>query len=343
LSARDNRYDGLFVYGVLSTRVYCRPSCSSRKPQPHQVVLFSNPKEASEEGFRACLRCKPDETEPIVAKIARICAHIDAHPERVLTLKALGEAFGLGPHHLQRSFKRIMGVSPRQYAEGARLKKLKRQLREGDSVRRSTYDAGMSSTGWLYESRGPKLGMAASSYRQGGSGRRVAYSVSPCSLGYLLVAGTEKGVCMVGLGGSEREMLGALRKEYPRATLVPEPREIANWVKAVVDYIDGRGDDRLSQIPLEIRATAFQRRVWNELRSIPIGSTKTYGEVAKSLGQPRAVRAVARACATNPVALVIPCHRVIGKDGSLTGYRWGVERKKALLRIEEGQVAESDH
>ena len=341
LEKRDARYDGLFVYGVISTRVFCRPSCPSRKPRPLQVVFFSKPDDASRAGFRACRRCKPDETDPILSKIVRISAHMDAHPEESSTLKALGERFKVSPYHLQRSFKRVMGVSPRQYAEGARLKHLKGRLKEGDSVRRSSYDSGVHSTGWLYGPKGMKLGMEASAYRQGGRGRRIAYSIPPCSLGYLLVAGTDKGVCMVGLGHSEDEMLTALKKEYPNAMLARQPEEISRWVQAIVDFIDGKGDGRMKQLPIEIRGTAFQRRVWNELRSIPAGSTRTYSQVAASLGQPDAVRAVARACATNPVALVIPCHRVIGKDGSPTGYRWGLERKEALLRIEESRVAES--
>ncbi len=342
MSSRDARYDGSFVYAVRSTGVYCRPSCASRKPRPHQVAFFSSPREAGSAGFRACLRCKPDEANPIVTKIAKISAHIDAHPEDLLTLKSLSERFGVSPYHLQKSFKRILGVTPRQYAEGARLNKLKGQLKRGDSVRRSAYDAGLSSTGWLYGGKGMKLGMEASAYKEGGLGKQISYSIVPCSLGYLLVAGTAKGVCMVGVDDSEIGVLAALKKEYPRATLVRRPNKISTWVQAVVDYVDGRGDGRLRQLPLEIQATAFQCRVWNELRSIPAGSTRTYSQIAERLGQPRAVRAVARACAANPVALVIPCHRVIGKDGSLTGYRWGVERKRALLRIEEASVAEPE-
>ena len=342
LSTRDSRYDGSFVYAVRSTGVYCRPSCASRKAHPHQVVFFSSPREAANAGFRACLRCKPDEINPIVAKVAKISAYMDAHPEGPLTLKTLSERFGVSPYHLQKSFKRIMGVTPRQYAEGARLNKLKEQLRRGDSLRRSAYDAGISSTGWLYGDKGMKLGMEASAYKKGGLGKRISYSVVPCSLGYLLVAGTVMGVCMVGVGDSESAMLSALKKEYPRATLARQPNKISRWVRAVIDYTEGRGDARLRQLPLEIQATAFQRRVWNELRSIPAGSTRTYSQIAESLGQPRAVRAVARACATNPVALVVPCHRVVGKDGSMTGYRWGVERKRALLQIEEASVAEPE-
>jgi AraC family transcriptional regulator of adaptative response/methylated-DNA-[protein]-cysteine methyltransferase len=305
-------------------------------------VFFSSPREAALAGFRPCHRCRPDETNSIVTKITEITAHIDAHSADTLTLKNLSDRFGVSPYHLQRSFKRIIGVTPRQYTEGARLNRLKQELRRGESVRRSTYNAGLSSTGWLYGGRGTKLGMEASAYKAGGEGRRISYSIVPCSLGHLLVAGTAKGVCMVAVGDSGSSMVAALKKEYPRARLVRQPNKVSTWVQAIVEYIQGKGDGRMRQLPLEIQATAFQRRVWNELRSIPTGSTRSYSEVAERLGQPRAVRAVARACATNPVALVIPCHRVVGKDGSLTGYRWGVERKEALLRIEETSVADPE-
>ena len=342
LSTRDARYDASFVYAVRSTRVYCRPSCPARKPRPDQVVFFSSPADAADAGFRACLRCKPGKSDPIVTKIAEVSAHIDAHPEDPLTLKALGGRFGVSPYHLQKSFKRVTGVTPRQYAEGARMKNLKLRLKRGGSVRQSTYDSGRSSTGWLYEGSEPKLGMQASTYKAGGKGERISYSIVTCSLGHLLVAGTARGICMVGVGDSADAMIAALKEEYPAAALTSQSANVSAWVRAIVDYTEGKGDGRMRQLPLEIQATAFQRLVWNELRSIPAGSTRTYSEVAERIGQPRAVRAVARACATNPVALVIPCHRVVGKDGSLTGYRWGVDRKRALLRIEEHPFAEPE-
>jgi AraC family transcriptional regulator, regulatory protein of adaptative response / methylated-DNA-[protein]-cysteine methyltransferase len=340
LSERDLRYDGSFVYAVRSTTIYCRPSCASRKPRPDRVVFFSGPREAQKAGFRACLRCKPDKLDPIVTRISAIGSYMDSHPDDHLTLKTLGERFKISPYHLQRSFKRVTGISPRQYAEGARLNKLKLHLKRGESVRRSTYEAGRSSTGWLYRGKRMKLGMEASSYKTGGRGRRIAYSIVPCALGQLLVAGTAKGICMVGVGDSEKAMITALRAEYPNASLSNQAGNMSKWIRIIVDYLEGEGDDRLRQLPIEIRATVFQRQVWNELCSIPAGATRTYSEVAERIGRPRAVRAVARACATNPVAIIIPCHRVIGKDGSLTGYRWGADRKLSLLRIDETPLAE---
>jgi len=339
LHSRNSRCDGLFVYGVRSTGVYCKPSCPAKKPRIDQVVFFSSPRDAASAGFRACLRCVPDGASPVVKKIAEVSAHIDAHPEDALTLKALGEMFGISPYHLQRSFKRLTGVSPHEYAEGARLKKLKLLLKRGESVRQSTYEAGRSSTGWLYEGSKTKLGMVASAYKNGGAGRRISYSIVRSSLGYLLVAGTTDGICMVGLGDSQGAMAAALREEYPRAILARQPDNVSDWVRAIVGYIESGEDSLMKRLPLHIQATAFQRRVWTELRNIPDGSTRSYSEIAQTIHRPRAVRAVARACATNPAALVIPCHRVVGKDGSLGGYRWGVDRKRALLRIEEEFVA----
>jgi AraC family transcriptional regulator, regulatory protein of adaptative response / methylated-DNA-[protein]-cysteine methyltransferase len=339
---RDGAFDGVFFYGVRSTGVYCIPSCPSRRPRPDQVRFFSSRAEAVNLGFRACRRCRPDAADPIVSKVKAICDHIDSHPGESLTLDALGRTFQVSPFHLQRSFKRIVGLTPRQYAEGARLRSLRRDLKKGSSVRQSTYDVGRSSTGWLYERGESKLGMHASAYKSGGLGRRIYFSLVPCSLGRLLVAGTEDGVCMVGIGDSDESMVAALKTEYPNGTLLREDERVSAWVGTIVGYLEGRGDGRMRRLPLGIQATAFQLSVWNELRAIPAGSISTYSEIADRIGRPEAVRAVARACATNPVALVIPCHRVVGKDGSMRGYRWGVERKKALLRIEGAPLAESE-
>lgn len=342
VSDRDPRYDGSFYYAVKSTGIYCRPSCASRKPSPEQVVFFRNARDAALDGFRPCRRCCPDGETPLVKRVIEVSSYIDAHPDEDLTLGSLSKRFGISAYHLQRSFKQVAGVTPRQYAEGSRLNRLKVQLKRGESVRSSTYGSGHVSTGWIYEGPEPRLGMEAGSYKRGGAGKRISFSIVRSSLGHLLVASTTRGVCMVALGDSRSSMVSALRAEYPNASLVPEAESGSAWVQAVVDYIEGKGDGPLRRLPVELQGTAFQRKVWNELRAIPRGSTKSYSQIAERIGRPRAVRAVARACATNPVAVVIPCHRVIGKDGSLKGYRWGAARKKALLRIDGKEIADRD-
>lgn len=269
----------------------------------------------------------------------RVCAYIEANADGPVTLAALGAAVGMSPGHVQRTFKRLTGITPRQYAEARRLGRLKAGLHAGRDVTRALYDAGYGSSSRLYERSNSQLGMTPASYRRGGAGKRIAYTVVDSALGRLLVAGTERGISAVYLGDSNARLEAALRAEYPRAELERDPAGLGEWVEKLVARLDG-GRGRLD-LPLDIEATAFQWRVWQQLRAIPFGSTATYSDIAEALGRPSATRAVARACATNPVSVVIPCHRVVRRDGDPGGYRWGLERKRKLLEQERTVVAAS--
>jgi AraC family transcriptional regulator of adaptative response/methylated-DNA-[protein]-cysteine methyltransferase len=341
VAGRDRAMDGVFFYGVRSTGVYCRPSCPSRRPKPENVVFFRTRTGAERAGFRACKRCKPereahnDATSELVEKV---CRYIDTHPDQPATLDTLSSAIGLSPFHLHRTFKALTGITPRAYADSRRLESLKAGLREGHSVTRSLYDAGYGSSSRLYERSSAQLGMTPSRYRKQGSGVTIRYAIADTPVGRLLLAGTASGVCSVQFGESDTALEGALRREYPQAEIVRNEKQLAGWVRVIRNRIQG---DNSASLPLDIRATAFQRLVWEELRAIPNGSTRSYGEIAKRIGQPRAARAVARACATNPVAVAIPCHRVVREDGALGGYRWGVRRKQKLLALEKGSVSKS--
>jgi AraC family transcriptional regulator of adaptative response/methylated-DNA-[protein]-cysteine methyltransferase len=333
--ARDSASDGQFVYAVLSTGIFCRPSCPSRRPRREQVRFFAQPEAAQRAGFRPCLRCEPTVAHPQGAhtRLAEeVCRYIDAHPDEPLTLGALGEAVGVSPHHLQRSFKRAMGISPREYAAGRRLEGLKAQLRDGQDVTGALYEAGYGSSSRLYEQADERLGMTPAAYRRRGAQMQIGYTTVESALGRALIAATERGVCAVILGDDDATLERGLRAEYPAAEVARDDAALRPWVEAVLARMEGPGPH--PDLPLDVRASAFQQRVWQELRAIPWGSTRSYGEVAQALGQPTAARAVARACATNPVAVVNPCHRVVASGGGLGGYRWGVERKRALLERE---------
>lgn len=332
--ARDARCDGRFVFGVRSTGVYCRPSCPARRPRRENVVFFPLPEAAEHAGFRSCRRCRPRDAalDPRVGWVRRLCRHIEASPEGPLTLRALAGEAGMSPHHLQRTFKRVMGITPRQYADACRLATLKARLKKGKAVTEAIYEAGYGSSSRLYERAPAQLGMTPATYRRGGRGMRIAYATVDSPLGRLLVAATERGISAVCLGDSDATLEAALRQEYPAAEVSRDESRLGQWVEAILRYLEGR--EPHLDLPVDVQATAFQWRVWQELRAIPPGRTRSYGEIARRLGQPTAARAVARACATNPVALVIPCHRVVGESGALTGYRWGVERKRKLLEAE---------
>ena len=334
----DRGADGAFVYGVRSTGVYCRPSCPSRRPRRDRVAFFETPGGAREAGFRACKRCRPDTValaaDPWIEKIRRACVYlsnVDGHP----SLATLASRLGGSPYHLQRNFKRLVGVSPREYAEAIRLRKVKGTLRGTGDITGAMLDAGYGSSSRFYERAVPKLGMAPSVYRRGGAGMRIGYAIvdsANASLGRLLVAATARGVCAVAMGSSDAELTGALTREYPAAAITADAGALGTWTRAILAHLAGR-QPRLD-LPLDVQATAFQWQVWQALASIPYGETRTYAEVARLIGKPRAVRAVARACATNPVALAIPCHRVVPSAGGEGGYRWGVARKKRLLSQE---------
>jgi AraC family transcriptional regulator of adaptative response/methylated-DNA-[protein]-cysteine methyltransferase len=337
--ARDNANDGQFVFAVRSTRIYCRPSCPARRPRRDQVQFFLVPEAAENAGFRACLRCRPRAlpvTDPALGLVAQVCRAIDAAASEPMTLTDLSAQTGVSPHHLQRTFKRVMGITPREYAEAGRLGQFKSSVRKGASVTTALYDAGYGSSRALYEKPAAQMGMTPAVYRRGGEGMVIGYAVVPSPLGRLLVAATAKGVCAVTLGESDDELGAALRDEYPAAEIARDDHLIETAAAAIIEHLNGQRPGL--KLPLDIQATAFQRQVWQALQEIPYGSTTSYSDIAERIGRPKAVRAVARACATNRVALVIPCHRVVGKDKKLTGYRWGVERKGKLLEREKAKT-----
>jgi AraC family transcriptional regulator of adaptative response/methylated-DNA-[protein]-cysteine methyltransferase len=336
--AHDRVADGAFVYAVRSTGIYCRPSCSSRRPRRDRVAFYDTPALAREAGFRACKRCAPDTVEmaadPWIEKIRRACVYlsnVEGHP----SLATLAARLGGSPYHLQRNFKRIVGVTPREYADAIRLRKVKGRLRHADDITGAMFDAGYGSSSRFYERAAPKLGMAPSVYRRGGAGMQIGYAIvdsANASLGRLLVAATPRGVCAVAMGSADDELRRGLAREYPSATITADEGALGQWTRAILAHLEGR-QPRLD-LPLDVQATAFQWQVWEALAAIPYGETRTYAQVAESIGQPTAARAVARACATNPVALAIPCHRVVPAAGGEGGYRWGTERKQALLKSE---------
>lgn len=334
--SRDSHSDGSFVYAVRSTGIYCNPSCPSRRPKREQVIFFRLPEAAERAGFRACRRCHPQDSVQQNTQVELVqcaCRYIEEHLEDSLTLATLGTYVNMSPHHLQRVFKHIMGITPRQYAEACRLGQLKARLKEGESVTQAMYNAGYNSSSRLYERAPAQLGMTPTIYRRGGQGMQIGYTIVNCPLGRLLIAATERGICAISLGDSDTVLESALVHEYPAAEIQRDGAGFSQWVDALLSHLSGQQPHL--DLPLDVQATAFQWRVWEELRAIPYGSTRSYSEVARAIGQPEAARAVARACATNPVPLLIPCHRVVREDGSSGGYRWGTERKQRLLEQEK--------
>jgi AraC family transcriptional regulator of adaptative response/methylated-DNA-[protein]-cysteine methyltransferase len=321
--ARDRRYDGAFVYAVRSTGIYCRPSCASRRPRRGQVTFFPIPEAAEREGFRACRRCRPAEAaggDPAVALVREACRALDASESPKLDRRLL------------RAFKRVLGITPQQYRDARRVARFKHELKRRPHVSPALYEAGYGSSSRVYERANAQLGMTPATYARGGAGTEIAFAVVPCSLGRLLVAATPRGTCRVSLGDAAASLEADLVAEFPAARIRKERTGLETAVAAILRYLDGQ--EPHLDLPLDVRATAFQRRVWQELQRIPYGQTRSYTDVARRIGRPTATRAVARACATNPAALVIPCHRVVREDGELGGYRWGLERKKALLEQE---------
>ena len=333
--ARDSGHDGEFVFAVATTGVYCRPSCPARRPRRENVTFYSRPEQAEKAGFRACLRCRPRSFSgnPQSDSAKEICRYIEQHLDQPITLERLGKAFRQSPFHLQRRFKAALGITPRAYADSCRLRLLKRNLQAGDNVTRAMYDAGYGSSSRLYEKTASQLGMTPDKYRRGAIAASIRYACTDSPLGRMLIAATDRGVCAIQFARSDSELIEGLKREFPFAVRKLDNGGLQAWVAALLSKMIGR--ELNAALPLDIRATAFQRRVWTYLQSIPFGATRSYGQVAKAIGQPSASRAVARACATNPVAVAIPCHRVVREDGSISGYRWGVERKKALLEMEQ--------
>jgi AraC family transcriptional regulator of adaptative response/methylated-DNA-[protein]-cysteine methyltransferase len=334
VEARDPAHDGGFVFAVATTGVYCRPSCPARRPRRENVTFYSHPEQAEKAGFRACLRCRPrslsGNAQSDLAK--EICRYIEQHLDGPVTLNRLGKVFRQSPFHLQRRFKAALGITPREYADSCRMRLLKRNLQAGDNVTRAMYDAGYGSSSRLYEKTASQLGMTPDKYRRGAIAASIRYACVDSPLGRMLIAATDRGVCAIQFACSDGELLEGLKREFPFAVRKPDDGGLQACVAALLSKMTGR--ELNSALPLDIRATAFQRRVWTYLQSIPFGATRSYSQVAKAIGQPSASRAVARACATNPVAVAIPCHRVVREDGNISGYRWGVERKKTLLEME---------
>jgi AraC family transcriptional regulator, regulatory protein of adaptative response / methylated-DNA-[protein]-cysteine methyltransferase len=334
IAARDGRYDGAFVYAVRSTGIYCHPSCPSRRPRRERVVFFAAPQEAEREGFRACRRCGPrgKSREAESRLIGQACRLIEQSSDDPIRIASVARQVGVSPFRLQRLFRRLVGISPGAYARSVRLRYFKTRLREGSDVTSALYEAGYGSSSRLYEHSNGLLGMTPATYGRGGQGMEIGYTIAPTPLGQVLVAGTSKGVSAIYLGDSEERLETILRREYPAAKISKNAVPVSRWVQQLVRHLSGQHSNL--DLPLDIKATAFQRRVWEELQQIPRGSTRTYSDLARAIGLPKGQRAVARACATNPAAILIPCHRVVREDGGLGGYRWGIKRKEALLASE---------
>jgi AraC family transcriptional regulator, regulatory protein of adaptative response / methylated-DNA-[protein]-cysteine methyltransferase len=329
---RDTRADGSFFFAVRSTNIYCRPSCPARRPLRRNTLFFRTPQDAEREGFRPCQRCRPKQQDSAIALVQRVAAALATAEEDSPRLSELAAEVGSSPAQVRRAFRKATGLSPKDFQQAFRLQRFKQMLRDGNNVTDALYACGFGSSSRLYEKANAHLGMTPAAYRKGGTGMEIKYTVANTSLGKVLVGATQRGVSAVYLGENERALVDELRKEYAKAELVRVADSNDGWLKEIVHRVEGNAPS--VDLPLDVQATAFQRRVWQELQKIPRGTTRTYTQVAKSLGKPRSVRAVARACATNPVSIVVPCHRVIRTDGSLAGYRWGLSRKQKLLERE---------
>jgi AraC family transcriptional regulator, regulatory protein of adaptative response / methylated-DNA-[protein]-cysteine methyltransferase len=334
---RDARADGQFYYAVLTTGVYCRPSCAARPARAENVRFYDTRDSAERAGFRACKRCKP-ERESATEDRDRVLALVRERLEKTdapVSLAELAEAAQLSPYHLHRIFKKHVGMTPREYAAAVRLSRASSELRDGASVTQAIYEAGYSSSSRFYETGSGALGVTPRELRRGGAGVEVRSALRQCSLGKVLIAATSRGVCLIAFGDSERELSAELRERFPQADLQASNDEIEALADRVVGMIDR--SELAPDLPLDLIGTAFQQRVWRALREIPAGETRSYTQIAKRVGSPGAVRAVGSACGKNPVAVVVPCHRVIRDDGELGGYRWGLDRKRALLARERKQ------
>jgi AraC family transcriptional regulator of adaptative response/methylated-DNA-[protein]-cysteine methyltransferase len=342
--SRDPKADGQFVYAVKTTKVYCRPACPSRRPERKNVAFYPTPELARAAGFRPCLRCDPDAAaprpDPQIAAIDAVSRYLTENAGEQTRLKDVAKATGVAPLTILRGFKRVLGVTPREFAKAQRVARFKEKVRTPKtSVTEAIYDAGFTSSSRLYEDSGATLGMTPSAMKRGGKGEQIRYALAQSPLGWLLVAATARGICQIAFGDDPGELAEGLRAAFPQAELKQMDRELSYAVEAVVaELSESRG---AGSLPFDVRATAFQTRVWRALQGIPRGETRTYSQIAEALGSPRAVRAVANACASNPLAVLVPCHRVVGKDGSLTGYRWGLERKRRLLDGEQALPGES--
>ena len=339
IQQRDPAAEGHFLYGVRTTGIYCRPTCGARTPKPENVEYFSSVAVAELAGFRACKRCKPDLAKADaqaahVESIAQACRHIE-QAEHVPRLQTLAQMAGLSVSHFHRLFKATTGLTPKAYAMAHRSRQLREHLQASRSVTDAMLEAGFNSSSRFYAQSGRLLGMTPTRYQQGGRGMLIRAGVAPCSLGMVLVAASERGVCAIAMGDDAATLLQDLRARFPHASVVEQDAALEQQLASVLRFIEtpALGLD----LPLDIQGTAFQQRVWQALRDIPRGSTISYRQLAERIGEPKAIRAVASACAANMLAMAIPCHRVIGSDGRLTGYRWGIARKQELLKREASQ------
>lgn len=335
--SRNPEFDGMFYFGVQTTGIFCRPSCSSRSPKRENVSFFATPAEAEVAGFRACLRCKPTREYfpgPAATLVTRAFEILRSDDDEIPTIDDLAGRLGVSGGHLQKTFKAVLGLSPKEVTDMMRIENFKKNVKRAD-VTTSLYDSGFGSSRSLYEKAGEKLGMTPATYKKGGKGMKIRYTIADSPLGKLMVAATERGICSVSFGDDDESLRRELSDEFFAAEIEAGDADLKDAVRAIVRSLDG--EKTILTLPLDLHATAFQMRVWSELRKIPYGETRSYAQIAKAVGNPNAVRAVARACATNPVALVNPCHRVIGSDGKLSGYKWGIERKKELLDRESGK------
>lgn len=334
VQAHDARADGTFFYSVKTTGVYCRPSCGARPARPENVAFHATAADAERAGFRPCRRCKPDQpslTEQHAAMVTAACRTIE-QAEAIPTLEQLAEPTGLSPFHFHRVFKAVAGVTPKQYATAHRSRRVRNELERSASVTSAIFDAGYNASSRFYETAGQVLGMTPSNYRAGGVDSEIRFAIGECSLGSILVAQSERGVCAILLGDDPDALARDLQDRFPKADLVGGDHAYEQLVAQVVGFVEAPAIGL--DLPLDVRGTAFQQRVWRALRDIPAGSTVSYSEIARRIGSPRAVRAVAGACAANMLAVAIPCHRVVRNDGGLSGYRWGVQRKRTLLERE---------
>jgi AraC family transcriptional regulator of adaptative response/methylated-DNA-[protein]-cysteine methyltransferase len=331
IQSRDTRADGQLFYGVRTTKIFCRPSCPSRRPSRHNVELFSDLINALRAGYRPCKRCNPSGIQPEAHIVQTLCAHLNQNSARTVKLSELARVAGLSPFTVQRLFQRVLGISPTQYQSQKRAGAFRDSLAKPESrITDAIYEAGYSSSSRAYSNK--DLGMKPQDYRNRGRNQSISYTSAQSPLGHLLIAATERGLCSVILTATQKEAVAQLHQQFPAADLQPNP-ELAPMLNQVLSQLTEH--PAALDLPFDLRATAFQMRVWQALRTIPRGETRTYSQLAKEIGQPTAARAVARACATNPAAVVIPCHRVIGANGSLSGYRWGIERKRKLLEMEK--------
>ncbi|MBV9147959.1 MAG: bifunctional DNA-binding transcriptional regulator/O6-methylguanine-DNA methyltransferase Ada [Acidobacteria bacterium] len=337
--ARNRKFDGALYYGVATTHIYCRPSCASRRPKPENVQFFFDPESAESAGFRACKRCHPREIDKTgnstgLQLVREVCRAVERNVDSPLPMKRLSGDLKMHPATLDRHFKQNTGITIKQYAQARRLSLFKTALRFGRDVTTAIYEAGYNSSSRVYEHANAKLGMTPSAYSKGGNGARIRYAIAPYAAGKALLGVTDKGVCSVKLGDDTARLVRELEGEFPKAELIRADRELGDWMSNLLRRLEG--DVNLPELPIDVQATAFQRRVYEELKRIPAGETRTYSQVAANLDGELGRRAVARACATNSVAVLIPCHRVVRNDGGMGGYRWGLKRKEELLARERG-------